>query len=178
MITVSIGVTEVVNSNPQWLEDAAVRIGARALELEDQQRTQRGLNAEAEELWVGTAADASRIVGQRIETDQRELHRAVEQVQTALETAGSELSATRTAVVELVQTLTSQGWQVADDGAVSVRPGEPLDRHAKVGPTNEMRVRLLAADNTVKVQSLLAQFEKQDSTAADRIRAAAAAAAN
>jgi len=174
MITVS----EVMNSNPQWLEDAAARVGARANELDEQQRTQQGLNAEAEELWVGPASDASRIMGQRIETDQRELHLAVEQLCTALESAGSELGATRTGVVGLVQTLTGQGWQVADDGTVSVRPGGSLERHATVGPSNEMRVRLLAADNTVKVQSLLAEFEKQDSTGADRIRAAAAEAAN
>ena len=75
-------------------------------------------------------------------------------------------------MLQTVNQLSGQGWQVAPDGTVSVRPGSPLDQYAKISPTNAMKLQQLAATNSVIVKALLASFDTTDRAVSQNLRAA------
>jgi hypothetical protein len=60
--------------------------------------------------------------------------------------------------------------QVGPDGTVSVRPGSPLDRYAKVSPVNAMKLQRLAATNSATVKTLLAGFDTTDRQLSQNLR--------
>ncbi len=71
--------------------------------------------------------------------------------------------------------LQGQGWQVADDGTVSVRPGSSLDIFARLSPVNRMLLQALAANASLDLQTMLAQFESTDDKVGQQVRDAVAA---
>ena len=89
-----------------------------------------------------------------------------------LQQGGSALGQTRTTLLLTVNQLSGQGWQVAADGTVSVRPGSPLDRWAKVSPVNAMKLQQVAAANSVTVKTFLASFDTTDRAVSQSLRTA------
>ena len=84
------------------------------------------------------------------------------------------LTQTRTNVLQTVSALSGQGWQIASDGAVSVRRGSPIDQYAKVSPVNAMKIQQLAATNSATVKTQLAAFDTADRALSQNLRAAVA----
>ncbi|WP_131827818.1 alpha/beta hydrolase [Mycolicibacterium fortuitum] len=74
----------------------------------------------------------------------------------------------------MVAQLEGQGWQVADDGTVTVRPGSSLDRYAQISVVNALMVRALAARNAVALKKLLAEFDAADQRTDRAVRQAVA----
>jgi len=171
MITVS----QVKATYPEWLSEQSLELGKRAAKVAAQMAEQSSINGELAGLWTGPAGDAAHVSGEQLVARQHRLRDALLQMEQALGTTGAELSATRTELDDVIQTVEDQGWQVADDGTVSAIPGGPLDEFATISPTNEMRIRQLAAEHTVRVKTILAQFDDQDADGAARLKAAAAA---
>jgi hypothetical protein len=94
--------------------------------------------------------------------------------QTVLQQGGSRLSQTRTNVLDTVSALSGQGWQIAPDGAVSVRHGSPIDQYARLSPVNAMKIQQLAATNSAIVKMQLAAFDTTDRALSQNLRAAVA----
>jgi pimeloyl-ACP methyl ester carboxylesterase len=102
----------------------------------------------------------------------QQIHDALNKAQTVLQQGGSTLAQTRTIVLQTVSQLSGQGWQVAADGTVSVRPGSPLDQYAKFSPVNAMKLQQLAATNSVTLKAFLASFDTTDRAVSQNLRTA------
>ena len=96
-------------------------------------------------------------------------------LQTTLQRGGAALTRIRADVLRTADQLRGQGWQVGPDGTVSVRPGSALDSCARIGTVNEMRLRQLAAANSVTMKTLLASFDSTDRRLGSNLRSAVAA---
>ena len=96
---------------------------------------------------------------------------AMIRVQSAMDAGGAQLTQLRTSVLQAVVQLEGEGWQVAPDGTVSVRPGGALDVFAQISPVNALMIRILAARNT-PLKKLLAEFEAADHRTDQAVRQA------
>ncbi|MGV0784011.1 C40 family peptidase [Mycolicibacterium sp. XJ775] len=165
-------ISEVKNSHPEQLTDAGHRAADSAGKASQQIAEGHGTLKKLDEGWNGSAADAANASANRTFTDHQKVADALQRLQTVLTDGGGRLSASRTALIDAVDNLTQYGYQVADDGTVSIRPGGPLDVAAKLSPVTALEIRQLAAANSVKLKTLLAQFDSQDRELADAIRKA------
>lgn len=89
-----------------------------------------------------------------------------------MQQGGAALSQTRTGLLGAVDRLKAQGWQIAPDGTVSVRPGSVLDSYAKLSPAFAMKLRQLAATNSVSLKTQLANFDTADRQLNQNLRTA------
>ena len=168
----TVTIPQVEASRPEVLTQSAAQLGEKASGLSSKIDTQRATLTELKTGWQGPAADAAVAKAQPTLRQMRQIHDALNAVQTVLTEGGSALTRTRTTVLQTVAQLSGQGWQVAPDGTVSVRPGSPLDQYAKVSPSNAMKLRQLAAANTVNVMALLAGFDATDRAVSQKLRTA------
>lgn len=169
-MTVTIPLVEA--SRPEGLCHSAAQLGARASGLGTRIDTQRATLTELRSGWQGTASDAAIAKAQPTLRRMQQIRDAMTTAQTALQEGGAALSKNRTMLLHTVGRFSAQGWQVAPDGTVSVRPGSPLDRYAQIGPVNAMKMRQLAATNSVRVKVLLAGFDAADRAVSQRLRTA------
>lgn len=116
--------------------------------------------------------------GQKTLEQMRRVHEAMVRVQAPLQAGGAQLTQIRSSVLQAVAQLEGQGWQVASDGTVSVRPGSALDFYARLSPVNALMVRMLAVRNTAAVKKLLAQFDAADQQTDEAVRQAGAGLTN
>ncbi|HET7739904.1 MAG TPA: hypothetical protein VFL67_04570 [Mycobacterium sp.] len=169
MITIS----QVEATDTNWIDATILIVSERALvtsasiTLQRQQDMTRAV--------LGNAGDEAQNRSDEIVVKLEQLTAELNRVGEALDQAKSRFTNSRSQVLECVAKLEGQGWGVADDGTVSLVPGSPLAGYAKISPTNDMHVRQLAAEHTVNLKTLLAQFESDDVSVAAQIRAAAAA---
>ncbi|MCV7134436.1 hypothetical protein H7J06_15720 [Mycobacterium hodleri] len=161
-------------SRPEGLCHSAAQLGARASGLAARIDAQRATLTELRSGWQGTAADAAIAKAQPTLLRMQHIRDAMTTAQTALHEGGAALGKNRTVLLHTVGTFSAQGWQVAPDGTVSVRPGSPLDRYAQTSPVNAMKMRQLAASNSVRVKALLAGFDAADHAVSRRLRTAVA----
>lgn len=168
----TVTIPQVEASRPEGLTESAAQLGEKAAGLASQIDTQRATLTDLKAGWQGPAADAAVAKAQPTLRQMRQIHDALNAAQTVLTEGGSALTLTRTTVLQTVAQLSGQGWQVAADGTVSVRPGSPLDRYAMVGPSNAMKLRQLAAANSVHVKALLAGFDAADRAISQKLRTA------
>lgn len=168
MITIS----QVEATDTKWIDAKSATVLQRAfethllLQLQKQQDMERAI--------TGNAGDEAQKRSDEIVGELERLAAALDRLGEAVGQANSRLTNSRSQVLACATKLGSQGWGVADDGTVSLVPGSPLAGYAKIGPTNDMHVRQLAAERTVTLKTLLAQFENDDASVAAQIRAAAA----
>ncbi|MGA5546259.1 NlpC/P60 family protein [Mycobacterium sp. NPDC051198] len=165
-------ISEVSNSHPEQLIDAGRRAADSAGKVSQQIAEGHGTLKRLDDGWKGSAADAANASANRTFTDQQKVADTLQRLQSVLGDGGSQLSGTKNSVTAGVDTLKQQGFQIADDGTVSVRPGSALDVMSKKNPVIAMQLRQLTAANSVKLKTLLAQFDSQDRELADAIRKA------
>lgn len=127
---------------------------------------------EMERAALGTVGEEAQQANDAIVAKLENVAAALQRLSDALEHARSSLNSSRERVLDSVSELRGQGWNVADDGTVSLTSGSPLAGYAKISPVNEMHVRQLAAENTMNLKTLLAQFHSDDVNAAAQIKAA------
>lgn len=168
----TVTIPHVEASRPEGLTQSAAQLGEKAVGLASQIDTQRATLTKLKAGWQGPAADAAVAKAQPTLLQMRHIHDALNAAQTVLNEGGSALTLTRRTVLKTVARLSGQGWQVAPDGTVSVRPGSALDQYAEVSPYNAMKLRQLAAANTVTVKALLAGFDATDRAVSQRLRIA------
>lgn len=168
MITIS----QVEATDTKWIEVKLMIVQERVVDtfLSLQMQKQQDLATAT----IGNAGDAAQKRSDEIVQQLERLAAALGRLGEALDQAKSRLTNGRSQVLDCVAKLEGQGWGVADDGTVSLVPGSPLAGYARISPTNDMHVRQLAAEHTVTLKTLLAQFESDDASVAAQIRAAAA----
>ena len=169
-MTVTIPLVEA--SKPEVLTQTATALGQTASSLSTQIDTQRATIDGLRDKWQGPASDAAIAKAQPALSKMQDIHDALGRTQTVLQQGGAALTQTRTNVLNTVNQLQGQGWQVGPDGSVSVRPGSPIDQFAKVGASNAMKVQQLAAANSANVKALLASFDATDRQLSQNIRTA------
>jgi hypothetical protein len=112
--------------------------------------------------WHGPASDAATRVAESTAERMAVVHAALTRLQAALHTGSDALTSERTAIVRAVDRLDGQGWSIAPDGSVAVRPGSALATFAATSPVDAIRVRALATDHTAQLTELLAWFDVAD----------------
>ncbi|MCV7066533.1 WXG100 family type VII secretion target [Mycolicibacterium farcinogenes] len=170
----SVSISQVEASNPEALVQSGADVGTRAATLATQMDQQR---AEIEKLrshWKGSGADAA--IDNATATLQRmqRLHDALTALSNALQDGGADLVQQRSSIVSSVDQLRGQGWQVADDGTVSIRPGSALDIFSRLSPVNRMMLLALAAKASAQLKEKLARFEATDTKVGQQVRDAVA----
>lgn len=160
--TMPVTVPQVEASRPEGLTQSATELGQKASSLASTIDHQRATLDGLRNGWQGTASEAAIAKAQPTLLRMQQIHDAMNRARTLLQQGGSQLTPTRTNVLQTVSQLCGQGWQVAPDGTVSARPGSPLDRYANVSPVNAMKLQQLAATNSMAVTTLLAGFDTTD----------------
>jgi len=169
---VTVTIPQVAASRPEGLCQSATQLGAKASGLGSRIDSHRAILTELRSAWQGTAADAAIAKARPTLLRMQRIRDAMTTTQTALQEGGATLTENRTMVLRAVSQLSAQGWQVAPDGTVSVRPGSALEGYARTSPTNAMRLQRLAATNSVRVKTLLAGFDAADRAVSQRLRSA------
>ena len=167
MITIS----EVESADVAWIDASLKSVQQRALVARNSLTMQK--QQDLTRVIIGTSGDAAQRKSEEIVAKLERTIMTMERLGGALTAAKSRLTDSRTRVLEYVSTLRGQGWGVADNGTVSLEPGSPLAGYASISPVNEMHVRQLAAENSMNLKTLLAQFQSADANAAAQIKAVA-----
>ncbi|AKS31933.1 alpha/beta hydrolase [Mycolicibacterium goodii] len=167
-------ISEVRSSHPEVLAQTGADIGGRAAILQAQMDRQRAVIDDLRRGWNGTSADSAVDSAERSLRRMQRLHESLTALQAALQTGGADLAQQRGRIVADVDRLSAQGWQVADDGTVSIRPGSVLDVFARVSPVQRVLLQALAAQAWAELKSMLAQFDATDAAVGQRIRDAVA----
>ena len=163
---------QVEASRPEGLTQSATDLGQKAAQLASQIDIQRTTLDGLRSRWQGTASDAAIAKAQPTLLRMHQIHDAMNQARSVLQQGGRQLTQNRVTVLRTVSQLSGQGWQVAPDGTVSVRPGSALDQYAKVSPVNAMGLRQLAVTNSATVKTLLAHFDTADRQLSQGLRTA------
>lgn len=158
----AVTIPQVEASRPESLTATATEIGQKASGLASQIDTQRATIDSLRSNWHGTASEAASAKAEPTLARMQQVHDALTKAQPVLQDGGAQLTQTRTGLLQAVDQLKGQGWQVAPDGTVSVRPGSPLDQYAKLSPTNAMQLQQLAATNSLTLKTHLADFDTTD----------------
>ncbi|OMC37332.1 hypothetical protein A5740_04925 [Mycobacterium sp. GA-1841] len=165
-------VSTVQNSRPERLTEAAEHAAQSAARVDRQVVALRTSLSQLGAGWRGDAYGAASAATERRIAEHEKMAGTLHRMESVLAGGGSQLTTTRTNVVTLLEQLKSQGWQVADDGTVSIRPGSTLEQFAKLNPANAIRLQALAADASVRMKTMLAEFDTQDRVLAKAIQAA------
>ncbi|BBX28147.1 alpha/beta hydrolase [Mycolicibacterium alvei] len=169
-----VSISQVEASNPEILVLSGADIGTRAARLATQMDQQRAAIEQLRAGWTGTSSDAAIASATASLERMQRLHASLTKLQTVLSGGGGELVQQRSRILSFVGQLEGRGWQVADDGTVSVRPGSVLDFYSKLSPVNRMLLRAMAAKASAELKSMLAQFETTDNKVGQQVRDAVA----
>lgn len=167
-------ISEVRSSNPEALARAGADIGGRAATLQAQMDKQRAVIDDLRRGWTGASSDAAVDDASRSLQHMQQLHDSLTALQSALQAGGADLAQQRNRIVNYVDELHARGWQVADDGTVSIRPGSVLDFYATVSPVQAMILKALAAHASAELKSMLSRFDATDAAVGQQIRDAVA----
>lgn len=170
-----VSISQVEAAKPEALVQSGTDIADRASVLAAQMDQQRAVIDNLRSSWTGTSADAAITSATASLERMQRLHDSLTALRTALQTGGADLVQQRSGILDSVDRLRGQGWQVADDGTVSIRRGSMLDVFARLSPVNRMMLQAMAAKASAQLKSMLAQFETTDSKVGQQVRDAAAA---
>jgi hypothetical protein len=159
---VAVTIPQVEASRPESLTTTATEISQKVSGLASQIDTQRATIDGLRSKWHGTASEAATAKAEPTLARMQQVHDALTRAQPVLQEGGAQLTQTRTGLLQAVDQLKGQGWLVAPDGTVSVRPGSPLDQYAKLSLTNAMQLQQLAATNSLTLKTHLADFDTTD----------------
>ncbi|WP_044514845.1 alpha/beta hydrolase [Mycolicibacterium septicum] len=168
----TVTIPQVQTSQPETLTASATELGQKASGLASRIDSQRANIDGLRSGWQGTASDAAIAKAQPTLARMQQIHDALNRAQTVIQEGGTALNQTRTSLLGAVDQLKAQGWQVAPDGTVSVRPGSALDQYAKLSPANAMQLRQLATTNSLGLKTQLANFDTSDRQLSQNLRTA------
>jgi uncharacterized protein YukE len=154
---VSTSISAVEASQPERLVSAAAEVGAQTTQLDNLISTQRDSVNKLREEWSGSAADAAVSRGEQNLATQEALRDKLQTLQGVLATGGGQLSSTRTALLDMVGSLRSQGWQISDDGMATPPPNLPDVFHS------------FPHAYTLMIQRLLETYDGIDGDTAGRV---------
>ncbi|MDT0551311.1 WXG100 family type VII secretion target, partial [Streptomyces lonegramiae] len=139
---------------PEALVQGGADVSSRASTLSTQMDQQRAIIDKLRAGWTGTSADAAiASATATLERMQQRLHQSLTALSSALQDGGGELVQQRSRILGTVERLEGQGWQVADDGTVSIRPGSALDFFARLSPVNRLMLQAMAANASLDLKS-------------------------
>ncbi len=115
-------ISAVEASQPERLVSAAADVAAQTARLDTLISAQRESVNTLREGWSGDAADAAIARGEQHLVGQEALRDKLRTLQEVLATGGGQLHSTRIALLEMVEQLRSQGWQISDDGVATPPP--------------------------------------------------------
>jgi uncharacterized protein YukE len=121
----AVSVSLVEATRPEELTTAATNLGGKVAQLNSTIDAQRNAVRDLKGGWQGTAADAALARAERDLAKQTGFRDRLQQAQRALQTGGTYLGQAKGALVGIVNTLRSQGWQVSDDGVATPPPTLP-----------------------------------------------------
>lgn len=165
-----VTIPQVEAANPDCLTQSGADLGRSTSGLRDRIRQQQTTLTRLESGWQGSASDAAIAKATPTLAQMQRMQEAMTKLQATLQQGGTQLTQSRTNVLQTVSQLQQQGWQVAPDGGVSIRPGSPLDKYAQISPVNAIQVKQLAADNSMTVKTLLASFDTADRQLGENLR--------
>jgi uncharacterized protein YukE len=122
-MAVSVSVVEA--TRPEELTTAATNLGGKVAQVNSTIEAQRTAVRDLKGGWQGAAADAALARAERDLAKQTGFRDRLQQGQRALQTGGTYLGQAKGALVGIVNTLRSQGWQVSDDGVATPPPTLP-----------------------------------------------------
>jgi uncharacterized protein YukE len=172
---VPVTIPQVEAANPDSLTQSGAAIGQSASGLIDRISQQQTTLNTLKSGWQGSASDAAIAKATPTLQQMQQLHESMTKLQSTLQQGGATLTQTRANVLQTVDQLRQQGWQVGPDGSVSVRPGSPLDKYTKISQVNAMQVQQLAVTNSTTMKTLLASFDTADRQLGQNLRSAVAA---
>lgn len=170
-----VTIPQVEATDPDGLTRSGAALGLSAAGLGDRIERQHSTLHLLRSNWQGAARDAAIAKATPTVRQLQQLHTSMTVLQTTLQQGGAALTRIRADVLRTADQLRGQGWEVGPDGTVSVRPGSALDSCARIGTVNEMRLRQLAAANSVTMKTLLASFDSTDRRLGSNLRSAVAA---
>jgi uncharacterized protein YukE len=122
---VATSISAVEASRPDRLVSAAADVGAQTAQLDSLISAQRESVVKLREGWSGSAADAAVSRAEQNLAGQEALRDKLQALQGVLATGGGQLDSTRTALLDMVESLRSHGWQISDDGVATPPPNLP-----------------------------------------------------
>ncbi|WP_137145564.1 WXG100 family type VII secretion target [Mycolicibacterium sp. CR10] len=146
-------------SRPGGLSESAAQLVDKLAQLDQTIASQHHAMRQLRGAWQGRGADAALSRARRDLAAQRQLRGRLGAVQSALTSAGSQLSSIRSAIVAIVEGLRARGWQVTDIGAA-------------IAPPSPAILKSLEGAFTSIVQRLLDMFEHADTATAAAITVA------
>lgn len=156
-MTVTIPV--VIDTNPTALSDAATHMQAQVTRLEAEISAQQAALNRLAEKWKGTAAAAAQARAKEMLTRQTNLKKQLNKAKAALSSAGTNLTALRTEILNTVKQAISLGGLVAGDGTVTP------------SPFSQLLTPKVAKKYTDILHGLLVQFDRIDQATAAEIKA-------
>ena len=115
----------VETTRPEELNTAATSLGGKVVQLNSTIDAQRNALTELQSSWQGTASEAATARAERNLKQQTHFRNQLEQTKKTLQTGGTHLSQARSALLAVVSSLRSRGWQVSDDGVATPPPTLP-----------------------------------------------------
>lgn len=170
-----VTIPQVEAANPDSLTQSGTAIGQSASGLNERISQQQTTLNTLKSGWQGSASDAAIAKATPTLQQMQQMHESMTKLQATLQQGGTALAQSRTNVLQTVDQLRQQGWQVGPDGTVSVRPGSPLDKYTKTSQVNAMQVQQLAVTNSTTMKTLLAAFDTADRQLGQSMRNAVAA---
>jgi Alpha/beta hydrolase len=113
---VSVSLSTVEASNPDWLTSAAAELGDKISSLDASLDVQRHAVAQLLQAWEGSAADAAVRRAEQAIDRQDELRARLVGIARALSTGGAHLASARAGLMRIVGILRATGWTVGEDG--------------------------------------------------------------
>lgn len=168
----TVTIPTILASRPAGLIDAAQLAQQQAQTAADQLDQGRNALADMRKGWDSAASDAASANAERTFASHRKIVDALHDMQAALQRGGDQMSATRTDVAEIVGKIQPFGFEVADDGTVTIAPGSRADEMASRSPVFARQMQMLAMQYSVDLKRLIAEFDTQDNTLANALQQA------
>ena len=166
----TITISELAAANPAALVEAGERATAAANTAGQQVSTANQMVTTMHSNWQGDAATAATSKAGRYILEHQAFQQKLARTGSLLTAGGNGLTHSRTSILNYVGQLKSQGWQVADDGSVSVKPGSSLEKYATISPTEAVKLKVLATKASTELKTNLAKFSAADQDLADKLK--------
>lgn len=165
-----LGVSALEAANPGTLVATGEQAISAATTLGSQVTAARKMVTTMADGWNGGASKADVDKAHEHITQHEALQQTLMSAGSTLTSSGAELGDARIALLDYVGQLKSQGWQVADDGAVSVASGSALEQFAKDSPVGAMLVQLQSLKASSEMKTGLAKFTAMDHALAEKLK--------
>ena len=166
----AISISELEAADPAALLAAGERATAAAATAAQQVSTANQTVTTMQSSWQGDASTAATNKAGDYIKQHQSFQQSLQDTGSLLTAGGNGLTQSRTSILSYVDQLKTQGWQVADDGSVSVRSGSALDTYSKLSPVGAVTLKLLATKASSELKTNLAKFTEADQELAEKLK--------